>query len=282
MLTGQMPETGWFFGRRGKHAIDRYTRMLPGSLDGPSPFADVAQKFVICCTSRTGSTLLCRLLQSYGAESQEFLNPQRVEIEKALSGARNYRELCAHLVRAYAPGKAFGLKGTFQVVAPLFLISEFPDNLDGWRFVFLTRANLVRQAISMILAQKQQAYASWQEPIRAIGDADYVAEEIAGAIEIITLGNAWWESFFANFGVEPLRITYEQLAADQGGTAETVSRFCGLTQSGGHADGEPRGRPLSRQSTELNLRWEARFRAEMRSLRVATFATKEEQTISME
>jgi LPS sulfotransferase NodH len=257
-----MGQTGWLFGARGQSIVARYTAMLPRSDGWCSAFDDLPHKCIIACTSRTGSTMLSQLLAAYGTLPDEYLNPPRVLIERDASGAKDYAQLCAHLVQAYSWHGSFAVKGPFQCVIPLFLASEFPQHIQSWRFVFLTRRNHVRQAISMLMARQTQSYAAWQAPTAALRAQDYSPGKIASAIDNIVVGNAWWEKFFAVCGIEPLRVTYEDLVADQGTVVRSVAAHCGLSAGKPAA---PRHPPVIRQSTMLNEDWERRFRADVMS-----------------
>jgi LPS sulfotransferase NodH len=256
---GHMQDAGWLFGARGQSIVERYTAMLPRGQGTCVAFDEVPHKCIIACTSRTGSTMLSQLLAAYGAVPHEYLNPPRVLSERDASGASDYGQLCAHLVRTYSRHGTFAVKGPFQCVIPLFLAGEFPRQIHAWRFVFLTRRNLVRQAISLLVAQQTRSFAAWQAPTTTLRSEDYSASGIAGAIDNIVAGNGWWEKFFATYGIEPRRVTYEDLVADPATVVRSVARHCGLSDEKAAA---PRHPPLTRQSTMLNEEWERRFRAD--------------------
>jgi LPS sulfotransferase NodH len=255
-----MRDPGWLFGARGQSIVARYAAMLPRGDGRCSAFNDLPHKCIIACTSRTGSTMLSQLLADYGALPDEYFNPPRVLIERDASGAKDYGQLCAHLVEAYSRHGSFAVKGPFQCVIPLFFVGEFPQRIQSWRFVFLTRRNHVRQAISMLVARQTQSYAAWQPPTAPLRAEDYSPAKIASAIDNIVVGNAWWEKFFAVYGIAPLRVTYEDLVADQVKVARSVAAHCGLSAGNPAA---PRHPPLIRQSTMLNEDWERRFRADV-------------------
>jgi LPS sulfotransferase NodH len=262
-----MEEFEIFFGKRGLALAERYLKILPRGMAGAPPFAGVAKKLMICCTSRTGSTLLCQKLRTYGVPADEYFNPDLLPGHRDRSGAGNYVELCAYLASAYAPRSIFCTKGTFQAVMPLYLAGEYPQALGEWRFVFLTRVNLVRQAISMLLAQKRLSYFPWHPPVREVTDADYSTREIAATIDNITVGNAWWEKFFAQFGITPFRLTYEELAADPDGAAARVADDCGLERYPLPPSDSPASREDLQQITPFNAAWEQRFREDARIAR---------------
>jgi LPS sulfotransferase NodH len=120
----------------------------------------------------------------------------------------------------------------------------------------------------MVIAKKRQAYASWQAPVRALEATDYSGNEIAGTIENISMANAWWENFFAVFGIDPLRITYEQISSDPPGVTRRVAEYCGLTPCDPITMRPFEQEPLRPQSTAVNAQWEQRFLQDARAMRL--------------
>jgi len=244
--------------------LSEYARLIPNC--GPpaeaSPFQRVGKKFVLAFTGRVGSTLLCQQLIKYGVFVAEFLNPIHLDAQTHVKKADDYHELFARLVDTYALNGAWGVKAHVQSLIPLFRVGEFPSNLDSWRFVYVTRDNIVRQAISLVIAEKRQSYASWIEPAREISDDEYSRDEIARSILDTRLSQELWEKFFETFGVTPLRITYEQIVADPEAAASRIAEHCGFERGGADRVEQFDDPPLSPQTTALNPIWERRFNGE--------------------
>jgi LPS sulfotransferase NodH len=247
----------WFLGE--------YARLWPGEARrdrAESPFEGVERKFVIACTPRVGSSLLCQHLIKYGVYVAEFFNPLLLEDATHAPRATDCRELCANLVERYALNGAWGVKAHVQAMVPLFLVGEFPANIKDWRFVHLTRDNVVRQAISYVIAQVRQSWSSSREIEREVTEQDYSQEGIALSIRSNRLSDASWERFFALHGIEPLRLTYEQITADPVAAAARVAAHCGLGPGGQERVQAFDDPPLVPQTTTQNSIWEARFRRE--------------------
>ena len=85
---------------------------------------------------------------------------------------------------------------------------------------------------------------------------------LAQAIRGNRLSNEAWERFFALYGIEPLRLTYEQIIADPAAAAARVAAHCGLKPGGQDSVQEFDDPPLRSQTTALNSAWEVRFRQE--------------------
>ena len=97
-------------------------------------------------------------------------------------------------------------------------------------------------------------WASFQ-PVQAEPAFDF--DEIDGLYHLARGHDAAWGRWFAAQGVDPLRVVYEELAADPVGVVEDVRERLGLEPSpvAGRAPME-----LSRQGDAVNLDWAARYR----------------------
>lgn len=71
-----------------------------------------------------------------------------------------------------------------------------------------------------------------------------------------------WEKFFALYGIDPLRMDYEEIVANPSAAAARVAAWCGLVAAGQERVQEFDDPPLKPQTTALNAAWEARFRQE--------------------
>lgn len=254
----------WLFPEGTRSVVADYLQRLNRPPARPSPFSAISRKLFIAMTARTGSTFLCQRLAKYGVIPSEHFNLARIEEKKAVHSFTDYHQYCEYLIHTEARHGAFGVKGHVDMTIPLFLVHEFPKNIKQWRFVYLTRANMVRQAISVLIANKTQTWVSWVARQRTLTDEDYSRDEIGRCLVNEVQARAWWEHFFAVYEIEPLRLTYEALIADTDAVVDQVARHCGLV-----ASDEAIVRRLREsiqiaepQTTEFNAIWEARFRAE--------------------
>ncbi|RYE64456.1 MAG: Stf0 sulfotransferase, partial [Oxalobacteraceae bacterium] len=81
------------------------------------------------------------------------------------------------------------------------------DALPGLRLVYLSRNDLLGQAISWARALQTKQYRSTQS---RRGEAVYDSELIRSQLLVILQERALWEGYFARTGIQPLRIVYEQ------------------------------------------------------------------------
>ena len=260
-----MEHPHWLFGESTAGFLKNYLDILAAPTSKGSALATLKRKHFIAMTSRTGSTLLCDELVRFGLLAGEYFNTARIARLKESLGLRDYGELCAHYASESAPNGTFAVKGTIQMLMPLFLVGEFPASLPQWKFVYMSRQNVVLQAISIVIATKSGTWLSRVKPSHQITDADYSAAEISAQMRSIFRGRAWLELFFAGYGITPLRLSFEELTDDRAGTVDRVVKHLGLAPDEEFARAHPR-EPLKSQMTDLNAEWERRFRRDIASL----------------
>jgi trehalose 2-sulfotransferase len=233
--------------------------------EGDNPFAGLERRFVIAHAPRVGSHLLCQGLLDHGAAVEEFFEVARIHRVSAAMGFSSLGEYCRWLLGAYAAqgasGGVFGVSGGVKALAPMVLTREIPAFISRWRFVHLTRRDIVAQAVSELIARRTGAFKSTRAPSRWLSADDYDGERLKRLIDAALTVNAAWEGAFEAYQARPLRLTYEALAADPPGVAARAAAFLGLA---GPPLADPRFRtpPLKKQATALNAAWTSRFRAE--------------------
>jgi LPS sulfotransferase NodH len=252
-----MQDSNWLFGPESAGMISACRDILPEPPAIGIPFAAVKSKLFIAMTSRTGSTLLAQQLTRYGLGVQEYFNRAHIRRVAEREGLRDYGELCAHYAATKAPNGAFGVKGPLPMMMPLFLAGEWPAAIQQWKFVYTTRTNVVLQAISLVIAEKSGAWDSRAKANYKVKDSDYSAADIVFQMRSIYQGMSWLEFFFASYGIQPLRLTFEQIVADPRKIADQVAEYCGLDEEISELEAT---QPLESQTTDRNLEWEWRFR----------------------
>ena len=233
--------------------------------------AGVERTFFICSTPRTGSTMLGDLLADTGlvGRADEFFGePFRQDVVPGLTrgGFDDYLVGCMGNARQ----GTFGIKLHWDQVEVFLYLLRLRRGLRGLgdaqvleavfpatSFVFLTRDDTLAQAVSWWKAMASGKWVDEQSP----GEAAFDADRIAGRVRRIEEHNAAWRRWFEANGVEPLNVTYEEVAADPGGAARRVLGFVGVAVP---ADlrVEPR---TERQADAVNDEWIRRYRELTRS-----------------
>ena len=237
-------------------AVERSLAEVTDARFGDNPFADVALKVCIAASARTGSNYLCQRLREVGIRAGEYFHSRRLRALLAKTGER-LEDHCAGLVRRFAYRGTFAVKGAIDVLAIPHLCGELPANLASWRFVHLRRRDIVKQAISHVLARQS---GEWRSPTPGTtADRAYDARSILALARQMIEVNALWEGFFTDSQVTPLRIWYEDLDASPETVCAAVARFAGIQAPPVPGAGPPL---LARQANVLNAEWEARLRSD--------------------
>lgn len=241
--------------------------------------------YLICATPRTGSSVLCGLLESTGiaGRPQAYFRQPDEQAWADLWELRDGFDYGDFVRAAVAAGSTangvFGAKlmwGTLdEVVAKLAPVCPelAGDDLallrrlfGDLRFVHLCRDDVVAQAVSWqraglstvwfvddpALPNSAGAIRGERPPARPLR---YDFDQIHGWVRTIEEHNAAWRNWFAAVGIEPYELRYEDLAADLTVAVTGVLDFLGLRL--------PAGRTLAarqlRQTDALNAEWIARY-----------------------
>jgi trehalose 2-sulfotransferase len=212
----------------------------------------------ICMVPRCGSTYLSQLLIRTGVlgRPQEYLNIEGVYRREArAAGFESY--LRQVRVDAATSNGVHGMKVTFDHIAHLIQRDLFP--LPSDRYVYLTREDVLMQGISFYRAVRSGV---WTEPsARTPRPVEYDAEAIWEHVDMLVRMMSQWERLFAWYGIQPLRLTYEELVSSPAEAVRAIAELMGVeiemsqipTTAGFHQQRD-------RQSTA----WATRLRAEAR------------------
>ena len=145
---------------------------------------------------------------------------------------------------------ASGASGATRTDDHELLSSFFPE----LRFVWLRRRDVVAQAVSWAKAIQSGHWHHW-DPRPAV-DVEFRSEAIDHLAREIRSHDAAWRRWFETNGIEPVLVTYEELAGEPERVTREVLDGLGLT-------------PLAEvsistdtelQRDELNEEWAARYR----------------------
>jgi hypothetical protein len=279
-MSGQVatakPRPGRFDRAEGRTALQQVfnfqDRMLLERVLTPLRFepaagvlADVPTKALIACTARSGSSLMSAALQRYDLAFEEYLNPEgyvrRVAAEQPGASVNDFaRRLKTDATR----NGVLTIKSSPLAILYLAAMGEIPDRIGEWKIVFLRRRNVVRQAVSGYIAEKTGAWTSSMAATGTVSEADYAFGRILSVMDTYVANNERWERFFGLFGIEPLRVFYEDYVADLAGGTEQVARYIGV-DVGAFPNAHAHQPQLESQSTPLNKIWEERFREDVLS-----------------
>jgi LPS sulfotransferase NodH len=268
--------------------------------------------YLVCATPRSGSTLLCDLLEQTAVAGRpeeyfealrhsgrprrphEYFDPERhaniVErlafrempdrdpTPNALWDPERYdRYLAWALEQGMTPNGVFGAKlmwGYLGDFAQLLRSIEgmaglpIPELLDrsfpGLRYVRITRTDKIRQAVSLWKAVQTQAWrAGGGDGTRAATEPVFSFRAINYLVRLLTAHDASWDAYFLGLGVEPLKVTYEELAEGHGPVVRRVLEYLGVTPPPDLRFTRPH---LSVQADDLSEQWVRRVNDHLAAL----------------
>src|SRR4051812_12974699 len=269
--------------------------------------------YLVCATPRSGSTLLCHLLDQTGVAGHpeeyfedlrhsgrprrphEYFDPERHAniIERLafrempdgperppspLWTPETYDQYLAWaLEQGTTPNGVFGAKlmwgylGDFATLlrgiegraglrVPVLLDRAFP----GLRYVQITREDKVRQAVSLWRAVQTQAWrrdpgsegGARAEPVFSFRAINYLVRQL-------TAHDASWDAYFLGLGIEPLKVTHEELAEHPAPVVHRVLDHLAIDAPTPLDLGTPR---LEAQTDELSEDWVRRVHEHLAAL----------------
>lgn len=242
--------------------------------------------YFICATSRSGSTLLCERLMDTGVAGrpEEYFNVNA----RATIGDASWREWDSSdfgryvnrvMERATTPNGVFGSKLVLIALERLVeaLRGELgaadrsdgqvlTDRLPNLHYIWITRRNKVRQAISAYRALQTNQWVRRVDAAEPEKRPRYNFALIDEQIDSIVLDEAAWMRFFSANGIRPYTVVYEDLAEAPEQTVEGILRYLGI-DSGSVDWGTSE---LGRQSDWRNDEWEERYLVDKQEQRKRT------------
>jgi LPS sulfotransferase NodH len=235
--------------------------------------------YVLCFVERSGSTMLTDLMTKAGVlgRPEEYVNPR---------GPMVYllREYPATELRHYftklrrnrkGNNNVFGMKTIYDDFEPLINAKMVGQLLGAPKFIFLTRKDVVLQAISSHIARHKGLWHSSDRHLKANQGRDFDSVEIPferdAILELVdrfVSDRLRWEKFFALYGIEPLRLEYESLTPDKmESVLEQICAFIGVKPN------FPREKLVTQLEIlrdDRSMEWAEKIRAEFQLYAAAT------------
>lgn len=236
--------------------------------------------YIICTSPRSGSTLLCRLLQDTGIAGHPeswFHGPSITDwrVGAGLDLATgDLRDTLSSVIRqVQGRSEIFALRLQRQSFEFLMLqLAKLSPGLDRdadlfsttfgrVRYIHLFRADVVAQAVSYVRASQtglwhRNADGSEYERLAPPEKPKYNRCEIAKQVSRLSELNSAWLTWYKAQGLSPFSISYEDLSASPRNALAALLEDLGLDpQVAGFANV-----PTARLSDDVNLDWISRFR----------------------
>ncbi|MBJ3774390.1 Stf0 family sulfotransferase [Acuticoccus mangrovi] len=216
--------------QRSNEWFDKY---LAPEKTGPVSESD-GPLLLLCMTPRSGSSALSAALTSTGklGRGGERLNrkdggPLEEALLSSPCGTRR-QVLDMVIAGSRTPNGVAQIKCDLAQIYPFLADAESFERLKTATWVYLTRQDILGQAISRYRGFKTGFWHSTGGKKTESPDAGYDFEEIRRQVVFITDMMASFERTFASIGVQPLRISYEELTANEGGTLKKIADAMGI------------------------------------------------------
>ncbi|MFD1507856.1 Stf0 family sulfotransferase [Lacimonas salitolerans] len=240
--------------------------------------------YIICATPRSGSTLLCDMLEATGVAGKPdsfFMadpDPHWQQVwglpqPDAPDDAAYARAFIAAARRAGRDATGlFGMRlmqrdldrflGLVQLASPAQTNTRdrLTHCLGRCLFVHLTREDKLAQAVSLVIAQQTGLWhitASGAERERLASPAPprYDHSRIAHALSDLTRQDRLWADWFNETGIRPVNLSYTALSADPGAEVARLCRSLGVQPP----DLRTLRPDVGKLANALNVEWISRF-----------------------
>ncbi len=214
----------------------------------------IKRTYIVCATQRSGSTLLCHLLTNTNKVGcpKEYLLPthnSKVSFdednylqyvrdsleahasEEGITGVKimenHFLEFLEHLHRCKGLSKSLDVKSDLDALRDVF---------PNVKFIFVTRENKLRQAVSLARAEQSNQwekhsssalYLTKQSPKQSAKQRRfsitpfYIRSAIKRAVEREDI----WKKFFQENSITPYTVTYEELIEAQSLHTQRILEF---------------------------------------------------------
>jgi len=201
--------------------------------------------YMICATPRSGSTLLCEALRHTGfaGNPDEYFGPMHVARWQEKWQAHSEREYLEKVMQ-----EGLGNNGVWGVkVMRLYwrnLIAQLQSvngglhkseiellnmRFPGLRFIWITRRNKVRQAISWMKFVQGMAWIWEDDKPQVITGLKFQPAVITEFITQTAIHEAAWLSFFQQSDVQPYIVVYEDFVNAYEETAREILDYLGIS-----------------------------------------------------
>jgi LPS sulfotransferase NodH len=214
--------------------------------------------YAICTQPRSGSNLLCQVLSStdqLGYPLEYFNGPGRRALGLPDFPDAPELQIEAILRLGATPNGVYALKLFASQFTAVSRRLRWMDLLPNLHFVYLSRDDLLGQAVSWARALQTERYRSTQPAKQA---AVYDAVLIRSQLMTIARERAQWEAFFARTGIEPLRIVYERFLEDRSSFVDLIANLVDVE----NPVIDQRKVDVAVQRDAVTEEWKQRFRAE--------------------
>lgn len=250
------------------------TSRLDTLRQAPTP----AVKYMIAMTPRSGSSYLCDVLgqtQRLGSPG-EFLAPNSVGSHHARTAATDSPDEYVELMlrRGRSANGVSGFKVSWFQFKNFTAVMRSPQVFTQYKIIHLTRRHLAAQAVSLYrmtstrVSHTNIAHSDTQ--LEALEALPYDYDKIKSWHKHLQVQEQGWQAYFAQHGIYPLCITYEDIDADVAAVCRRIAAYLGRPKAAASVSTESVFRKLAGRTS---VEWAARFELDWDTEQRATRAT---------
>ena len=249
---------------------------------------DWGSGYIICTSPRSGSWLLSDALARtrIAGNPREWFNPQQEHASRSRMSAASlldptfgsYFDEVAVLASSVngVRGAKLHFSQLARLSARLHTIDRFKHLTDqelpgsafrGCRYIWLSRENKERQAISYVRALTTRQWWVLKDAAdrehETVPDFALDMRAIYAAELILKRDDQHWSALFDLAGIKPLRILYEDLARDYSATTREVLTWLGVGDRHGTPIPSPRLMKQADSTSEISLKQYRTYKSQM-------------------
>ncbi len=192
---------------------------------------------VYCSSPRTGSTLLCTLMNQFGAfgSAQEYLSftdvAPKTYTRFGMGSKDDYNKDVPQATKELIEKSAskhgiVSIKLHYSQYQGMLTKHNFDifSFLPNPRFFYCTRGDTLKQAISWLKAQQT---GQWYHTRRKQNEPRYDFEKLNHIIQRVHEERHSWETFFSANNILPHRVCFESLVKDKADTVKDIISYLG-------------------------------------------------------
>lgn len=238
------------------------------------------RSYFICTTPRSGSTLLCDLLKGSGLAGRPYEYFCKVHMPAWFEtfGVSNFSGYLQKTLEAGTTANGvFGVKlpgEQFDELAKL--VRQFPtyqnrnislsemmaDLFPDLHYIWLTRRDKVRQAVSVLRAIQSGIFHTHVEPRDATDrKAVFQYESIDFFVQALVMQDVTWQEYFTEAGVVPLTLVYEDFCQAPEETVRCILDYLRVPIPPDWTWGEPKtGKKLADSTSAMWAQYYHKFK----------------------
>lgn len=239
------------------------------------------RSYFICFTPRSGSTFLCDILTSTGVAGRpyEYFNKDDMPGWFETFGVSNFADYFRETLEAGTTANGvFGVKlpGGEQFSEFVDMVRRFPafqnrnispsaimaDLFPDLHYIWLTRRDKVRQAVSLARAMQSGVFHTHVEPRAATHRKPvFQYRSIDSLVQALVMRDVTWQEYFTEAGIVPLTLVYEDFCQDPEETVRHVLDYLDIPTPPDWALGKAKtGKKLADSTSAMWVQYYHKFK----------------------